>query len=242
MRGLRFPWRPRGVLAAVILALGMGLAACGDDLAPESDPGTASPPPPPPGYAQPVETVSALLSALGADQWEEAARLTVEGQMALMALAEGADLETVSDYLQVGELGVGVNFWAGFIQVSDQFPSSPVDDLQVVSEYRYQAGGISFADFGLAGASAPEGRVFNLRVARGEDQLWRVDVIATFVDVIAYRLSETAEITRATRTEDAALVSAELRRHIPSLEAVLADPDLTPELRQAVLSALSAIQ
>ena len=242
MSGLRFPGRPRGIVAAVFLALGMGLAGCGDDLAPESDPGTASPPPPPSGYAQPVETVSALLSALGADRWEEAARLTVEGQMALMALAEGADLETVSDYLQFGDVGVGVNFWAGFIQVSDQFLSSPMDDLQVVSEHHYQAGGVSFADFGLAGASTPEGRVFKLTVAQGKDQLWRVDVIATFVDVLAYRLSETAEITRATRTEDAAVVSAELMRHIPSLEAVLTDPDLTPELRQGVFSALSAIQ
>ena len=67
-------------------------------------------------------------------------------------------------------------------------------------------------------------------------------MIATFVDVLAYRLSETAEITRATRTEDAAVVSAELTRHIPSLEAVLTDPDLSPELRQGVVSALAAIQ
>ena len=242
MSGLRFPGRRIRVLAVAILALGMALAGCGDDLASESDPGTASPPPPPSGYAQPVETVSALLSALGADRWEEAARLTVEGQMAVMALAEGADLETVSDYLQVGDVGVGVNFWAGFIQVSDQVPSSPMDDLQVVSEHHYQAGGVFFADFGLASASTPEGRVFKLTVAQGKDQLWRVDVIATFVDVLAYRLSETAEITRATRTEDAAVVSAELMRHIPSLEAVLTDPDLSPELRQGVFSALSAIR
>lgn len=162
--------------------------------------------------------------------------------MALMALAEGADLETVSDYLAFGEVGVGVNFWAGFVQVSDQFPAGSVDDLVVVSERRYQAGGVSFADFGVAGASSPEDRVFYLTTAQGEDGLWRVDVIATFVDVLAFRLSETAEITRATRTEAAAAVSAELMRHVPSLEAVLTDPDLSAELRQGVVSALAAIR
>ena len=112
----------------------------------------------------------------------------------------------------------------------------------MISEQRYEAGGVSFADFGVVSPSSPEGRVFEITTALGEDQLWRVDVIATFVDVLAYRLSETAEITRATRTEDAAVVSAELTRHIPSLEAVLTDPDLSPELRQGVVSALAAIQ
>lgn len=237
MRSLRFS-KP---LAVLCVALGTGLAGCGDDPTP-SDSGTAITSPSPSGYAEPVETVTALLAALADDRWEEAARLTVEGQMALMALAEGADLETVSDYLLFGEVGVGVNFWAGFVQVSDQFPAGAVDDLTLISEQRYEAGGVSFADFGVVSPSSPEGRVFEITTAQGEDQLWRVDVIATFVDVLAYRLSETAEITRATRTEDAAAVSAELTRHIPSLEAVLTDPDLSPELRQGVVSALAAIQ
>ncbi len=249
MIGLLLPGRWReahraglGALAAVFLVLGMGLSGCGDDIAPDGVSGTASRPLPPSGYAEPAETVSALLSALVADGWEEAARLTVEGQMALVALTEGADMETVADYLQAGEVGVGVNFWAGFAQVAEQFLASPVDDLRVVSERRYQAGGVVFADFGLAAPTTPEGQDFKLTVALGEDQLWRVDVIATFVEVLAYRLSETAEITRATRTEDAAVVSAELIRHVPSLEAALADPDLTPELSQGVLSALAAIR
>ena len=241
MRGLLIPVRSAGFLAVLCVVLGIGLAGCGDDPTP-SDSGTAITSPSPSGYAEPVETVSALLAALADDRWEEAARLTVEGQMALMALAEGADLETVSDYLQFGEVGVGVNFWAGFVQVSDQFPAGAVDDLTLISEQRYEAGGVSFADFGVVSPSSPEGRVFEITTAQGEDQLWRVDVIATFVDVLAYRLSETAEITRATRTEDAAVVSAELTRHVPSLEAVLTDPDLSPELRQGVVSALAAIQ
>lgn len=237
MRGLRFS-KPLTVLCVASV---IGLAGCGDDPTP-SDSGTAITSPSPSGYAEPVETVSALLAALADDRWEEAARLTVEGQMALMALAEGADLETVSDYLRFGEVGVGVNFWAGFVQVSDQFPAGAVDDLTLISEQRYEAGGVSFADFGVVSPSSPEGRVFEITTALGEDQLWRVDVIATFVDVLAYRLSETAEITRATRTEEAAVVSAELTRHIPSLEAVLTDPDLSPDLRQGVVSALAAIQ
>ncbi len=241
MRGLLIPERSAGFLAVLCVALGIGLAGCGDDPTP-SDSGTAITTPSPSGYAEPVETVSALLAALADDRWEEAARLTVEGQMALMALAEGADLETVSDYLRYGEVGVGVNFWAGFVQVSDQFPAGAVDELTLISEQRYEAGGVSFADFGVVSPSSPEGRVFEITTALGEDQLWRVDVIATFVDVLAYRLSETAEITRATRTDDAAAVSAELTRHVPSLEAVLTDPDLSPELRQGVVSALAAIQ
>ena len=241
MRGLLIPVRSAGFLTVFCVALGIGLAGCGDDPAP-SDSGTPITSPSPSGYAEPVETVLALLAALADDRWEEAARLTVEGQMALMALAEGADLETVSDYLRFGEVGVGVNFWAGFVQVSDQFPAGAVDDLTLISEQRYEAGGVSFADFGVVSPASPEGRVFEITTAQGEDQLWRVDVIATFVDVLAYRLSETAEITRATRTDDAAVVSAELTRHIPSLEAVLTDPDLSPELRQGVVSALAAIQ
>lgn len=241
MRGLLIPVRSAGFLAVLCVVLGIGLAGCGDDPTP-SDSGTAITSPSPSGYAEPVETVSALLAALADDRWEEAARLTVEGQMALMALAEGADLETVSDYLRFGEVGVGVNFWAGFVQVSDQFPAGAVDGLTLISEQRYEAGGVSFADFGVVSPSSPEGRVFEITTAQGEDQLWRVDVIATFVDVLAYRLSETAEITRATRTDDAAVVSAELTRHVPSLEAVLTDPDLSSELRQGVVSALAAIQ
>lgn len=241
MMGLRFPERSLGVLMALSVVLGGTLAGCADDPA-SSGSGTAVTASSPSGYAEPVETVTALFAALAADRWEEAARLTVKGQMALMALAEGADLETVSDYLRFGELGVGVNFWAGFVQVSDQFPAGVVDDLTLITEQRYEAGGVSFADFGVVSSSSPEGRVFEITTAQGTDQLWRVDVIASFVDVLALRLSETAEITRATRTEDAAVVSDELMRQVPSLEAVLIDPDLTPELRQAVASALAAIQ
>ena len=189
-----------------------------------------------------METVTALLAALGSESWEEAARLTVEGQMALVALAEGADLETVSDYLQLGEVAVGVNFWAGFTQVAEEFLAGSVRDLRILSQRSYQAAGVSFVDFRLASSTSGEGRFFKLTVARSEDFLWRADVIATFVDILAYRLSETAEIVRATRTEDAAVVAAELMRHVPSLEAVLTDPDLTPESSQGVLSALAAIQ
>ena len=229
------------VLVALSVMLGLIMAGCGDSPT-SSGSGTAVTASSPSGYAEPVEAVTALLAALAADRWEEAARVTVKGQMALMALAEGADLETVSDYLRFGEVGVGINFWAGFVQVSDQFPAGVVDDLTLITEQRYEAGGVSFADFGIVNPSSPDGRVFEITAAQGDDQLWRVDAIATFVDVLALRLSETAEITRATRTEDAAVVSAELLRHVPSLEAVLIDPDLTPELRQAVVSALAAIQ
>ena len=238
--GLRRPWMR--AIAAGLLVFGWGLAGCGDDGDQDSVTDTTLRPPTPTGYAEPAETVDALLEALASDRWPEAAGITVEGQMALVALAEGADIETVSDYLQLGEVGVGVNFWAGFTQVAEEFLSSSPDDLRIVSQRAYEAGGVSFVDFQLASSTSPEGRTFKLTVARSEDLLWRVDVIASFVDVLAYRLSETAEITRATRTEDAAVVAAELTRHIPSLEAVLTDPDITAESNQGVLSALAAIQ
>ena len=231
-----------GILAAALLVSGVGLAGCGGDGVSHSVTSVTSLPPPPAGYSEPEETVSALLSALAAGRWEEAARMTVEGQMALVALTEGADIETVSDYLQLGEVGVGVNFWAGFTEVTEEFLSNPVADLVSVSQRRYQAGGVLFADFGLAPSSAQEDRTFKLTVAQGEDLLWKVDVIATFVDVLAYRLSDTAEITRATRTEDAAVVAKALMRQVPSLEAALTDPDLNPAASQGVLSALAAIQ
>ena len=230
------------ILAVALLVLGSGLAGCGDREDEDSVAVTASPPQSPTGYVEPVDTVAALWEALSADRWDEAARLTVEGQMALVALAEGADIETVSDYLQLGEVAVGVNFWAGFTQAAEEFLAGSVGDLRIVSQRLYQAGGVSFVDFQLSSSTSPEGRTFKLTVARSEDLLWRVDVIATFVDALAYRLSETAEITRATRSEDAAIVSAELARHIPSLEAVLTDPDLTVESSQGVLSALAVIR
>ena len=234
---------PLGVkAAAALLVFGWVLAGCGDDGGQDSVAATTLRPPTPTGYQDPVETVDVLLGALAADRWAEAAEITVEGQMALVALAEGADIETVSDYLQLGEVGVGVNFWAGFTQGAESFLSSALDDLRIVSQRAYEAAGVSFVDYRLASSTSPEGRTFKLTVARSEDLLWRVDVIATFVDVLAYRMSETAEIIRATRTEDAAVVSAELARHVPSLEAVLTDPDLTTESSQGVLSALAAIQ
>ena len=231
------------VMASVVsLVSALGVGACTTDEGSDQVAATTSRPLTPSGYAEPNETVAALLAALASDRWDEATSITVGGQMALVALAEGADIETVSDYLQLGDAGVGVNFWAGFTQVTEEFLAASVDDLRVVSGQRYQAGGRPFSDFELASSTSPEGQTFNLTVTQGEDLLWRVDVIATFVDMLALRLSETAEITRATRTRDAAVVSAELARHVPSLEAALTDPDLSPELTQGVLSALSAIQ
>ena len=203
---------------------------------------TASLPQSPSGYVEPMDTVTVLLEALAADRWDDAAGMTVEGQMALVALAEGADIETVSDYLQLGEVAVGVNFWAGFTRwqrsswpvprtISGLFPGVPI-----------KQGGCPSSISNWPPSTSPDGRTFKLTVARSEDLLWRVDVIATFVDVLAYRLSETAEITRATRSEDAAVVSAELARHVPSLEAALTDPELTAQSSQGVLSALAAIR
>lgn len=230
------------ILTAAVLLLALSLAGCGEEG--DGDPATATTlrPQSPAGYVDPVETVAALLEALAADRWDEAARLTVEGQMALVALAEGADFETVSDYIQLGEAGVGVNFWAGFTQGAEEFLSGSVEDLRVVSQRSYQAAEVAFVDFRLASTTSAEGRAFKLTLARGGDLLWSVDVIASFVDILAYRLSETAEITRATRTEDAAVVSAELMRHVPSLEAVLTDPDLSAESSHGVLAALAAIR
>ena len=194
------------------------------------------------GYAQPIEAVSALLDHLAADRWEDAAAITVEGQMALVALAEGADLEIVADYLRLGEAGVGANFWAGFTQVAEGSFSGSVEELVVISERAYEAGERRFVDYRMALPTSPEDRTFKLTIARSDDLLWQVDVLTTFIDVLAYRLSETAEIARATRSEDARVVSAELARQVASLEAALTDSDLTEESRQGVRSALSAIQ
>ncbi len=234
----------RVLAIALVTALWAGLVLAGCAEESQGDPPASGGlgAPTPRGYPQPPETVSVLLEYLAADRWEDAARITVEGQMALVALAEGADLEIVSDYLRLGEVGVGANFWAGFAQVTEEFLAGSIEELAVVSERAYEAGQRSFVDFRLALSTSPEGRAFKLTVARSEDRLWRVDVLATFVDVLAYRLSETAEIARATRTEDATVVSAELARHVASLEAALTDPDLTAEARQGVRSALSAIQ
>lgn len=227
-------------LAAAVLA-GSVLAGCGSGSEEDPAPSTTLPPSPT-GYPAPDQTVDALLAALAGDRWEEAARLTVPGQMALVALTEGAHIETVSDYLRFGEAGVGVNFWAGFTQVVEEFLAGPVDGLRVMDRRLYQAGGVSFADYRMGSPASPHDGAFKLTAARSEDLLWRVDAIATFMDVLALRLSDTAEIIRATRTEDAAVVAAELVRHIPSMEAVLTDPDLTAESNQGVLSILAAIQ
>lgn len=229
------------ILAAGAMLGGWGLAGCGDGASSAPATSTTAATASPSGYPAPERTVTALLEALAAGRWDEAADLTVEGQMALVALTEGADIETVSDYLQLGEAGVGVNFWVGFTQVVEEYLSGPVDDLRVGDRRLYEAGGVSFADFRLASPAPAEDHTFKLTVARSDDLLWRVDVIATFMDVLALRLSETAEIVRATRTEDAAVVASELSRHIPSVEAVLTDPDLSEETNRGVLSVLAAV-
>ena len=203
------------ILAAGVMLGGWGLAGCGDGVPSAPTTSTTAALAAPSGYPAPERTVAALLEALAAGRWDEAAALTVEGQMALVALTEGADIETVSDYLQLGEAGVGVNFWVGFTQVVEEYLSGPVDDLRVVDRRLYQAGGVSFADLLLALPTPSEDHTFKLTVARSEDLLWRVDLIATFMDVLALRLSETAEIVRATRTEDAAVVSSELTATSP---------------------------
>lgn len=230
-------------MTAVVVLIwgGVVLSACGDPAEAEPIRDSGASVPAPTGYETPSETVAGLLGVLAAGNWEEAALMTAEGQMALVALAEGADIETVSDYLRLGEAGVGANFWSGFAQVAEEYLGGPLTDLQVLSDRAYQAGDRSFVDFSLARPGSPEDRAFRLTVVRSGDALWRVDVIATFTDVLAYRLSETAEIARATRTEDAGVVAAELDRQVPSLQAALTDPDLSPEARQGIQSALTAI-
>ena len=220
---------------------GMVLAGCADDGGDDLTTGTLVTDVTVSGYREPIETVSALLETLAVGGWDEAAAITVEDQMALVALAEGADLETVADYLRVGERGVGANFWAGFARITEDFLEGSLADLTVVGRRDYEAEGVSFVDFQLALPTSSEDRSFKLVVARSDDLRWRVDVVATFVEVLALRLSETAEIARATRTEDAATVTSALERLVPSLQATLTDPDLGAESSQAVRSALAAI-
>jgi len=63
MMGLRFPERLLRVLVAISLLLGITMAGCADDPT-SSGSGTAVTASYPSGYAEPVETVTALLAAL----------------------------------------------------------------------------------------------------------------------------------------------------------------------------------
>lgn len=189
----------------------------------------------PAGAASPELAVEDLLSALAAGRFARASDLTVGGQMVLVALAEGVAVPDALTLLDGGAQEVGVNFWSAFADSLETFLGYGPSEIRVSETERLTEGDRSFARVDVF---VPlDGAIRHLVVA--EDDGWRIDVLATFASALAGKLGAAAETVRA--HPDGEPLRRLLQRNVASLEIVLADPDVDPQLAQAVTAAVERI-
>lgn len=208
------------------LILMLGLIGC----TAESD--ATQPSGPSAGLEQPEQAVTGLLAALAAEEYGEAVDLTVDGQMVVVALVEGATVDEAK--LVAGQpKAVGANFWRGFEAGLDRYLGVGAGEIVIGEVTEFEAGGARFARVAVRPDSGDRFMVVK------QDNGWKVDVVATFAPALASKLGGSATSLRA--DPDAAALLAVMTAQRPSLEAALTAPDLTPELDQAIRSAILAL-
>lgn len=219
------------VLATVLLVT---VSACGSGA--DEVPTTTAAPETPPGAAQPEQAVAEVLRSLVSDNYRRAAELTVDGQMVLVALAEGAPVSEARLVAGQASEVVGENYWAGFAESLEGFLGYGPDDIRIGEISRFEVEGSNFARVEVF---VPlDGSIRTFLVA--EDDGWKVDVIGTFSSGLAGKLATAAETVRS--DPDGAELLDLMRAHEASLLAALEDPRIGPEHRQAVLAAVEALR
>lgn len=217
--------RLRRWLAALVLAV----AAC-------NSAGDPAPTTTLPGEATPEQAVGRLLEALAAEDWDTAARLTLAEQMALVALAEGVTVEEAAVLLDDGATLVAANFWSSFAESLSQVSAVGLDQLEVGEAQPLEVPGASVVRVEVV-APGGESRWLVVREAEG----WQIDAIASFSHALVSKLVEAAELAANAKGDGGAKVLEAMRRQEPSVRAVLAFPDLTPQLEQATRRLLAAL-
>lgn len=225
---------PRIVRSVVAAGVALVVAACAgeaDDIVT-----TTTAPVRAAGAETPDEAVASLTRALAVGRFVEAVDLTVDGQMLVVALAEGLDVDGALSLLEMGADDVGVNFWGGFAASLEDFLGYEPDDIEIGTVSTFEVDDRRFA---RVDAFVPLDSAVRHFVVQEEDG-WRIDVLATFASALAGKLPDAADLVRG-HPEGAPLLEV-MRRHIPSLRAVIEGGDAQPQLVQAALAAIERIQ
>lgn len=202
------------------------LAACrGEQAVPETTVGTD---------LEPSMVVRELLAAILDGRFEDTAALTDQRQAALLALAEGAEINEVVEALDADAAGVAANFWSGFAQSLD--PSFDLENTTLEVGEELEQGGNRYVPVEMSGPDGEE-RVFYLR----RDDGWRVDLMATFAPLVAERLTPRVESLLTSANPNASTVVGLLNRSTPSLEVAAAEPSLDVSTHQSLLALIERI-
>lgn len=186
-----------------------------------------------PGAETPVEAVEHLVDAINAPDFATAGRMTVPGQAALAALAEGGAIDDVATALRENDPQVAVNFWSGFAQGAGSFLAGDVtaEAVDVVE--------LDDVEFHVVTVQPAEGDSRTLMVREADG--YRVDLFASFGSGLADKMIGPVERLLTTQTDDARLVLSELQALVPSLLAAVSLPGTTAEASQQLLALIEVI-
>ncbi len=188
-----------------------------------------------PGAEAPEAAVTGLLSALQQADYDAAAGFGAADQLPILAMIEGATIEQISGLSGSDDLSVGVNFWRSFAEGLEDFVGVAPDQIRIADVTPFEIGDRRFARVAVEFPNDANVRSFVAQERNG----WWVDLLASFGPALASRLEAAVTALRAEPGSDDVLQLAADQR--PSLEAVLADPAITPEVDQDVRAALVAI-
>lgn len=188
-----------------------------------------------PAPRTPTEVVTALLAAIDEGRFEDTAALTVPDHPALFTLAEGATPSDVAGSMDEEGEAVAANFWSGFAQsLTDGFGQ---DESSIELDEEVTEGSTRFAIVDVVDADGTR-RSFVLRMVEDE---WRIDLFASFSRIVAGELIPGVESVLGSANADAAIVLGGLADTADSLRMAAADPDLSTDDHQAILSLLERV-
>ncbi len=188
-----------------------------------------------PGASDPERAVALLFRSLSTGDFETAADLTVPGQMIVVAVVEGSSVATANALIEAGATQVGARFWQSFADSLTGFLGYPPEDVRLGEVTPFSVGG---EDFAVVEATVPlETGVRRIIVKRGDG--WHIDVIASFAPALVPKLAPAGELLRADPAGSDLMAILALQK--PSLEMVLADPNLSAQMQQAVFQAIEVI-
>lgn len=129
------------------------------------------------GSATALEAVTAWLDALSIGRYRLADDTVVTDQFVLVLAVESYSVEFYDDLMADGvDPSVSTTFWESFEAGVRGFTGADITEVDVVGERRFTAYGRDFAE--VEGQS-PRGDLTIVSI-RGDDETWRVDLLATF--------------------------------------------------------------
>ncbi len=210
------------------------ISACGGE---DGGPSTTVEDDEPVGAASPELAVSELFRLLNRPDPGNLLGLTDADQMIVVALVEGVEVEDALLLETTGVDAVTRSFWDGFRSSLRDVLGSDVIEMRVGQVELETVAGAEFARVGVSFPLDGSTRVFY--VVR-QDDLWTIDVIATFAPALAPKLPGVADAVR--RAPESGDLPAILRGLEPSLLVVQTTDDLDPGINQVIVAALEAVR